>query len=100
MKCPKKIKHCQPCYLLKAKGDNFVCSGVSTKPSIYTKDNLWLCSKGAESKLNIEMTVKEALLICSALNASLGWLAPGVINANIKHKRTTRKTTKTDKKKL
>ena len=86
LKCPKKIKSCQPCLLVKAsfKAGNFICSGVSTKPTKYNKDNIWLCSHGMLSKMSVEMTVEEALYICSALHASLGWLAPGVIKKQIK----------------
>lgn len=98
MKCPKKNKNCQPTLIVKAKDEsNFICSGVNFKPTNYSKDNIWLCLHGHRHKLDIEITVEEALFICSVLHSSLGFLAPGVINDNIKHKRTTRKNTKTNK---
>jgi hypothetical protein len=95
MKCPKKNKTCQACLVYKAqRKDNFICSGINFKPTNYKKDNIWLCLHGATHKLNIEITVEEALYICSVLQASLGFLAPGVINDNIKHQRHTRKAKK------
>jgi hypothetical protein len=84
MACPKKNKNCQSTLLIKGKEDNFICAGISTKPTNYKKDNIWLCSKGAVCQFALELTVEEALYICSALNSALGWLAPGIIHKEIK----------------
>jgi len=86
MKCPKMIKNCQSCMIVKGKQGNFICSGICITPTKFHKDNIWLCSRGMLSKFNLEMTVKEALFICSALYSALAFLAPGVLDKEIRRR--------------
>ena len=69
--CPKKNKYCNQSICFVTSKSNYICSGVSTKPTKYDKDNIWLCLRGALSKTNLEMTYGEALGIISVLTASL-----------------------------
>lgn len=72
MKCKKKSKHCTCHLIFQAKGDNFICSGVNTKPTKYEKDIIKLCLNGAFCKRELEMTKGEAAFIIGVLATSLG----------------------------
>jgi len=50
---------------------NYICSGLSTRPSKYKLDCVWLCLKGKYSKTDLEMTRAEATAIVSALTGTL-----------------------------
>jgi len=69
--CPKKSKNCKPstCFITSKK--NYICSGVSSKPSKFSEDKIWLCIKGKLAKTALEMTSNEALGIASALMGSV-----------------------------
>jgi hypothetical protein len=70
MKCPKNIKGCSLQAIAKAKGNNFICSGLITKPNP-TCDTIRLCVKGATTdRILGEMTPKEAIAICACLTTS------------------------------
>lgn len=71
MKCPRKEKHCKPTICFKTIKRNFICSGISNKPTKYKYDIVWLCLKGKFSETFIEMTKAEALGIISVLTGSL-----------------------------
>jgi hypothetical protein len=71
MKCPKKDKNCKPSICFKTIKNNFICSGVSFKPSKFKEDNIWLCLRGKLSETSLEMTKGEALGIISTLTGSL-----------------------------
>lgn len=70
MKCIKKNKHCKPSLIFKSIKNNYICSGISTKPSKFKDDTVWLCLKGAISKTALEMTENESKAIVSVLAAS------------------------------
>ena len=70
MKCPKKNKYCNPSLIFKSIKNNYICSGISNKPSKFKKDYVWLCLNGALSKSAIEMTEGEANAIVSVLAAT------------------------------
>jgi len=78
-KCPRKNKNCKPCLLYQCKGGNFICSGINSKPTKYKKDYITLCLKGQLSNRIIEMTIEESCFIASSLIASIGTLAPTII---------------------
>jgi len=71
-KCIKKNKYCKSsiCFLTPNK-KNYICSGVSFKPTKFSEDKVWLCLKGKLSKTALEMTKNETLGIISVLTASL-----------------------------
>jgi len=69
--CPKKSKSCNPSILFITSKKNYICSGVSTKPSKFSEDNIFLCMKGKLAKTVLEMTPNEALGIASALMGSV-----------------------------
>ena len=69
--CPKKSKNCKPSILFVTSKKNYICSGVSAKPSKFSEDKIWLCIKGKLSKTAMEMTPNEALGIASALMGSV-----------------------------
>ena len=71
MKCIKKNYYCKPSICFKAKGNNFICSGISKKPSKFKEDIVWLCGKGKVAKFDLEMTKSEALALISVLTGSL-----------------------------
>jgi hypothetical protein len=79
MRCLRKNKNCSPCLCLKAKGKNFICSGINSKPSKCKTDYVMLCLSGELSNRSIEMTIREASFILSALAMTLGELAPPII---------------------
>lgn len=69
MKCPKRNKYCKPVLCVKAKSKDYVCSGISHKPTKYPEDLVWLCLSGALIKeTKLEMTKDEALIILAALS--------------------------------
>jgi len=70
MKCPKKEKSCKPSICFMTKKGNYICSGISSKPTKFECDNVWLCLKGKVAESGIEMTKAEALGIISALSAT------------------------------
>lgn len=72
MKCQKKNNYCKPSLIFRAKGNNYICSGINSKPSKYNKDIIQLCLNGVFSKRSIEMTLDEANFISACLNASIG----------------------------
>ena len=72
MKCIKNRKECKPSVCFKTIKNNYICSGISRNPSHYSQDKFWLCGRGKECSFDLEMTKEEALLIVSALCASLG----------------------------
>ena len=72
MKCPFKNKYCTSILIFKGKKDNFICSGVSKKPTKYKEDIIWLCLKGKLCKTQLEMTKAEAVFIISSLSSTLG----------------------------
>ena len=49
---------------------NYICSGISTKPSKFKCDKVWLCLQGKVSRSGIEMTKEEAFGIITALSAT------------------------------
>jgi len=71
MKCPKKNKYCNPSICFKTIKHNYICSGISSKPTKYKKDIVWLCLKGKFSQTQLELTKGEALGIISVLTGSL-----------------------------
>jgi len=70
MKCPRKEKNCKPSICFMTKKGNYICSGISTKPSKFKEDKVWLCRKGKLSQTNVEMTKAEAFGTIAALSAS------------------------------
>ena len=69
MKCPKGCKNCKSVLYIPAKGKDYICSGISHKPTKYKKDNIWLCLAGTLIEdMKLEMTREEALIIVSALS--------------------------------
>lgn len=70
-KCHRKIKECSPSICFTTKKDNYICSGISKKPSKFHKDFVWLCLKGKYAETKLEMTKGEALGIISVLTGSL-----------------------------
>lgn len=71
IKCLKKSKVCKPSVYFLSSKKNYICSGISSSPSIFKEDKVWLCLKGALSKTALEMTKAEALGIIAVLTASL-----------------------------
>jgi len=71
MKCPQHRKVCKPSICFMSDKANYICSGISSKPSKYQKDCVWLCLKGKYSKTDLEMTRAEATAIVSALTGTL-----------------------------
>lgn len=71
MKCPKKDKNCSPSICFVTSKKNYICSGISSKPTKFEEDKIWLCLKGALSETSLEMTENEVLGIISVLTASL-----------------------------
>lgn len=69
--CPKRSKVCKPSVCFKSSKGNYICSGVSNKPTKFKEDIIWLCLKGKMSKTDLEMTKAETLGIISVLTASL-----------------------------
>jgi hypothetical protein len=69
--CPKKSKVCKPSVCFLSSKGNYICSGISKKPTRFKEDIVWLCLKGAFAKTNMEMTKAEALGIISVITASL-----------------------------
>ena len=65
--CLKKLKHCKPsiCFITSKK--NYICSGVSKKPSKFSEDNVFLCLKGKLCETSLEMTSNEALGVTAVL---------------------------------
>lgn len=72
MKCPKKNGDCKISLIIKGKADNYICSGINSKPTKYHKDIIQLCLNGFFSKRSIEMTIEEANYISACLNTSIG----------------------------
>jgi len=72
MKCLKKFKFCVPMKVYKAKKDNYICCGMSSKPSKFKNDTVWLCLNGYYCKRRIEMTRCEAAMIADALCHGIG----------------------------
>jgi hypothetical protein len=72
MNCPKKSNTCKSLLIIKGGKNNYICSGISKKPTKYNKDIIHLCLNGILSKMKIEMTKDEASFIISVLAASLG----------------------------
>lgn len=70
--CPKKSNYCFCSLILKGKDNNYICSGISKKPTKYKKDIINLCLSGILSKTKIEMTKDKASFIISVLATSLG----------------------------
>ena len=70
-KCPKRNKKCIPSICFMTSKKNYICSGVSKKPTIFEDDIVWLCLKGKHSKTALEMTQAESLAIISVLTGSL-----------------------------
>lgn len=70
MKCNRKEKYCKPSLCFKTIKNNYICSGVSSKPTKFNEDTVWLCLNGALSKTYLEMTQGEANAIVSVLAAS------------------------------
>lgn len=69
MICPKRSKHCKSVLYIPAKGNNYICSGISDKPTKYSEDLVWLCLSGKLIKnTKIEMTRDEAFIIIAALS--------------------------------
>jgi len=66
--CPKKSKVCSPAICFMTERGNFICCGVSSKPSKFKQDTIWLCLKGKVAKTALEMTPSEALTIITALS--------------------------------
>jgi hypothetical protein len=67
MKCPKNTKGCTAQSIARAKGKNFICSGIIAKPKVAC-DTIRLCVRGATTdKILGEMTPKEAQAICTVL---------------------------------
>jgi len=71
MKCKKSNKNCTPSFLIEGKNNNFICSGICSKPSQYKYDLVWLCLNGELSKRKIEMTFTEALYLINCLSITL-----------------------------
>jgi hypothetical protein len=67
MKCPLKNKYCKSQAIARAKNNNFICSGINSKPYI-KKDIIKLCVKGRFCKMQAEMTRKEAIGIITTLS--------------------------------
>lgn len=70
-KCPKGNKNCSGGMIIQGAKDNYICSGINSKPTKYKKDNIWLCLRGSLAKQHIEMTLDEALGIISVLSCTL-----------------------------
>jgi hypothetical protein len=83
MKCLKKSKVCKPSVCFQTIKGNYICSGISSKPSKFGEDRIWLCLKGALAKTSLEMTKGEALGIVSVLAASL--LGLGELEKEVSH---------------
>jgi len=67
LKCPKDIKVCHPKSLTNA-GDDFICCGITDKPTKYKKDIIKMCLKGKfVPKFTIEMTEQEAICLIKSL---------------------------------
>lgn len=77
--CLRKNKNCNSTLCIKARGKNFICSGINSKPSKYKKDNIMLCLSGELANRSIEMTIQEASFIISTLSMTLGQLAPPIL---------------------
>lgn len=71
MKCFKKNNTCKPQLQFLAEGDNFICSGISKKPTSYKKDVVWMCLKGATCKSSLEMTLGEAASVVAVLSSAI-----------------------------
>ena len=72
MKCLKKSKYCTPAKVYRAKNDNYICCGISNKPSKHKDDTVWLCLNGFYCRRRIEMTGFEAAIIADALCHGIG----------------------------
>lgn len=73
LKCSKDIKFCHPKSLTKA-GDDFICCGITKKPTKYKKDVVKLCLKGKfVPKFTIEMTVEEAICFIKSLSTAISF---------------------------
>lgn len=70
-KCIKKDKHCTPSLCFFSNKQNYICAGISNKPTSWKDDIFWLCLRGKHAKTALEMTRGEALGIISALTANL-----------------------------
>jgi hypothetical protein len=87
-KCPRKNKHCKCTLLIKARGNNFICSGINSKPTKYKGDAILLCLSGEISNRCIEMTQEEAAYIAAVLCTNLGYQLPGIpLKQNATHKK-------------
>jgi len=71
MKCKKHHTYCSPVLVIPSEHGDYICSGISKKPSKYKKDTVWLCLDGNGSwnnKYKIEMTKEEAQIISACLS--------------------------------
>ena len=69
--CIKKSKHCKPSICFITSKNNYICSGVSNKPSKFSEDNIFLCLKGKLCETSLELTSNEALGVTAALLGSV-----------------------------
>jgi len=72
--CPKKSKVCSPTMCFMTEKKNYICCGISSKPSRFKCDTIWLCLKGKVASTALEMTPKEALTIITALSTGVNTL--------------------------